>query len=690
MKTRVAFLLLLPLLLVAEQLSFHKNFQDHAVLQRNRMISISGMGTPGAKVTLAISPEASSYPIDKQLTGRISPKGEWSFAVTLPAGGPITLTARSGEEEVVLHDILVGEVWFCSGQSNMAFTLSSAADGGYLISQAGTMPHIRYFHTNNFTSLEAEQTEPRGTWKVLSPETARNVSAVGYFFARQLARDLQVPVGIVHASWGGVPLRAFMPREGFRKLGRDDILLDIAATLANVKEADLTGLPSNVSERLKQLIPKWQERFLSTEKKEDREAARDWMNPALDDSGWTALPPKIEATGFMQNAPIGIEWFRTSVEIPAEWSGKELMLSLGAIDEVDMTYFNGVQVGTTGYEIKDFWEVPRKYTIPAKLVKPGKAVIAIREANSFGASGLFGPAAEWYIALKDEPSKRISLNGGWRHRVEGLLDRSIGLQRPPNPGGSNLPANHHCQPTTLFNAMMAPWRRYAFRGEIWYQGEHDCGRWEEYYLHQQAMVAERRAIWGKDYAFLWCQVSGFERHCPNERGPEDFWKANDPNRNHSWIRFRDMQRRLLKVIPKSGMAVTIDHGDAYDIHPRRKEEVGYRLAKEAERICYGFKGITAGPLYKSHEINGNEIILHFDNVGAGLVSTDGRPLGCFAVAGEDGKYFWANARIVGATVILTSQDVPRPVKASYGAVTFDTRLNFGNADGFPASPFFAE
>ncbi len=690
MKKRLALLLALPILLFAEPLAFHKNFQDHAVLQRDRKISISGIGTPGAKITLAISPENSSYPINKQLTGRVSQQGEWTFAVTLPAGGPITLAARSGDEAIALHDILVGEVWFCSGQSNMAFQLSWVADGGYLVSQAGTIPHIRYFNTPNFTSLEAEQKEPRGEWKVLSPKTAPNVSAVGYFFARQLARDLHIPVGIVHASWGGVPLRTFMPREGFQKLGREDILLDIAATLANVKQADLTGLPSNAQERLKEIIPKWQDKFLATEKKEDREAARDWMNPALDETGWTALASKVEETSFMTKAPIGIEWFRTSVEIPAEWSGRELLLSLGAIDEVDTTYFNGVKVGSTGFEVKDFWEHPRKYAIPAELVKQGKAVIAIREINSFGASGLFGPADAWFIAPKDEPEKRIPLNTGWRHRIEGLLDRSVGSQRPPTPGGSTLPATHHCQPTTLFNAMMAPWRRYAFRGEIWYQGEYDCGREEEYFLHQQAMVASRRAIWGKDYAFLWCQISGFERHCPNDRGPEDFWKNNDPNRNHNWIRFRDMQRRLLKVTPNSGMAVTIDHGDAYDIHPRRKEEVGYRLAKEAERLCYGFKGISAGPLYKSHEIKGNELILHFDNVGAGLVSTDGNPLGCFAVAGEDGNYFWANARIVGATVILSTPEVPRPVKASYGAVTFDTRLNFGNADGFPASPFFTE
>ena len=690
MKTHLALLLLLPMLLVAEPLAFHRNFQDHAVLQRDRTISISGVGAPGTEVTLAISPENSSYPLDKRVTGRVSQKGEWSFDLSLPAGGPISITVRSGKDEVVLHDILVGEVWFCSGQSNMAFTLSSAADGAYLISQAGTLPHIRYFHTQNFTSLEAEQTEPRGTWKVLSPDTAKSVSAVGYFFARQLARDLQVPVGIVHASWGGVPLRAFMPREGFQKLGREDILLELAGTLANVKQADLTGLPTNVSERLNTLIQNWQDRFLATEKNADREAARNWMNPALDDSEWTLLPPKVENTSFMQNTPIGIEWFRTTIEIPAEWSGKELLLSLGAIDEVDTTYFNGVKVGSTGFEKKDFWEIPRKYAIPSELVKQGKAVIAIREINSFGACGLFGPADAWFIAPKDAPDNRLPLTAGWRHRIEGLLDKSVGAMRPSPPGGSKLPANHHCQPTTLFNALMAPWKRYAFRGEIWYQGEHDCGRWNEYFLHQPAMVATRRAIWGEDYAFLWCQVSGFERHCPNARGPEDFWKDNDPNRNHPWIHFRDMQRRLLNAIPNSGMAVTIDHGDAYDIHPRRKEEVGYRLAKEAERLCYGFKGISAGPLYKTHEIKGNELILHFDNVGTGLVSTDGRPLGCFAVAGEDGKYFWANARIAGSTVLLTAPEVPRPVKASYGAVTFDTRLNFGNADGFPASPFFTE
>ena len=693
MKKLFALFLAMTALLNAAQLAFHQNYQDHAVLQRNRPIEISGLAEPGSEVTLAIAPENSNYPIDTQQITTTDVNGEWKVSVTLPAGGPITLTAKSGEASVTLHDILVGEVWFCSGQSNMSQPLWGSGefwrvtDGDYVVSQMGTLPHIRYFNTPYFTSLDGEQVEPSGNWEVLG-SLSEGVSAIGYFFARQLYRDLQVPIGLVRANWGGMPIRSFMSRQTFQELNREDVLLAIDAIVKEARENDGANLPTDATARLAELTRRWSEKFLATEKPEDQAAAADWMNPALDDSGWPLLPATVEATFFLDKAPIGIEWFRTAVDIPADWAGQELLLSLGAIDEVDTTYFNGVKVGSLGFEVPNFWEVPRKYTIPADLVKAGRAVIAIREVNSAGASGLVGPLDDWHIARASAPDDRIPLTNGWRHKLEGKLSEQVGLARP-STGHTNQPAiDQPSQATTLFNSMMAPWRRYGIRGEIWYQGESDCGREAEYYTFQSAMAKDRRQIWGDDFAFLWCQLSGFERHSPAQRGDEKFWTANDPNRNHPWIRFRNMQRALVEVIPNGGMAVTIDHGDAYDIHPHRKEEVGFRLAKEAERICYGYKGVTAGPAYKSMEVVGNELILHFDNVGAGLVSTDGNPLACFALAGKDGKFFWAKAKIVKDTVVLSAPEVPEPVEASYGAVTYDERLNFGNANGFPASPFF--
>ena len=688
MKKLLVALFALPLLLAAAPLSFHRNFQDHAVLQRDRPIAISGLATPGAAVTVAVTPGPTVECV-------ADAAGEWSATVTLAAGGPLTITASSGEEVATLSDILVGEVWLCTGQSNMQQPIWGSSpfwrviDGDYIASQMPTLPHIRHFDTRRLTSLAAEQSEPVGNWEVLTPACATRTSAIAYFFARQLYRDLQVPIGIVEANWGGMPIRSFMSRQSFKKLGREDVLLMIDGIIEDALGADGEKLPTDAQARLVAMTKAWEAKLMATEAPEDRAAAADWMNPALDETGWERLPATAEATSFLgDKAPIGVEWFRTSVEIPAEWAGQELLLSLGAIDEVDTTYFNGVQVGSLGFEIPNFWEVPRLYTVPAELAKAGTAVIAIREVNSAGASGLFGPLDNWYIARKDAPDARIPLTNGWRHRLEGKLSATVGQARPA-AGAAGTPIEQPSLATTLFNAMVAPWRRYAVRGEIWYQGESDCGREAEYYAFQQEMAADRRAQWHDDhYAFLWCQLSGFERHNPAERGPEDFWKGNDPNRNHTWIRFRDMQRALLEVIPNSGMAVTLDHGDAYDIHPHRKEEVGFRLAKEAERICYGYQGVTAGPYYKSHEIKDNQLILHFSNVGAGLVSLDGQPLGCFAIAGADGKYFWANAQIVGDTVVLTAPEVPEPRFASYGAVTYDERFNFGNANGFPASPFF--
>ena len=697
MKQFLFALFALPMVLTAGSLAFHRNYMDHAVLQRDQLIGISGLATPGAEVQLVIDSDCSDYPVKYDLSCEADEDGEWLVKAELPAGGPLTITAKCGEEVVTLKDVLVGEVWICSGQSNMEQPIWGASpfwrviDGEYVANQMPTLPQIRHFRTQKSTSLEREQDEPFGFWEVLTPESALHTSAIGYFFARQLYRDLQVPIGIIEANWGGMPIRSFMSRQTFQAIDREDVLLQIDTIIADAKGTDYAELPTDLQKRFEVMSKRWEKKLMDTEDPADREAAQNWMAPELDEEEWELLPATIEATSFWRDrAPIGVEWFRTTVDIPADWAGKTLLLSLGAIDEVDTTYFNGVQVGSLGFEVPNFWEVPRKYVVPAELVKAGRAVIAIREVNSAGASGLFGPEEEWFIARQDAPQERIPLNNGWRHRLEGKLDAAIGLMRPA-VGSSNLPIDQPSTATTLFNSMVAPWRRYAVRGEIWYQGESDCGREPEYYIFQQAMVADRRRQWHyDDYAFLWCQLSGFERHCPDNRGAEDFWKENNPNRQHSWINFRDMQRLLLDVIPNSGMAVTIDHGDAYDIHPHRKEEVGFRLAKEAERICYGFQGITAGPYYKSSEVDGDKFILHFDNVGAGLASLDGKPLGCFAIAGADGKYFWAKAEIVGNTVVLTAPEVPEPVKASYGAVTYDERLNFGNANGFPASPFFTE
>ena len=684
MKHFIAFLCSLTLLLSAEKLSFHRNFQDHAVLQRDRPIEISGMANPGEHVTVTIKPGPT-------VTGVADNSGEWKVRVQLPAGGPLSITANSGDQKAVLNDILVGEVWICSGQSNMQMLITSVADGDYIARQLPTLPHIRHFTSRRYTSLEAEQAEPDGKWEVLMPDCAKHTSAIGYLFARQLYRDLQVPIGIIEANWGGMPICSFMSRKTFSDIGRMDVLDNIDAIVSVSKNPPGADQINKLRESTNALIDKWEKRFMASETEADRLSSANWMNPDLDETAWEKLAPEVKNTAFYgDSAPIGIEWFRTSVNIPQEWAGKELLLSLGAIDDADTTYFNGVKVGSIGFKEPAFWEKARLYKVPAKQVKAGRAVIAIREVNSAGASGLFGPKEKWYIALASAPDERIPLTNGWLHRLECKLDMKIGMTRP-NPFVNSKPIQQPSQPTTLFNSMLAPWRRYGIRGEIWYQGESDCGREAEYYIHQQAMVADRRAQWkDENYAFLWCQLSGYERHRPSTRGPEDFWKDNDPNRFHTWINFRNMQFLLLKAIPKSGMAVTIDHGDAYDIHPRRKEEVAFRLAKEAERICYGYKGVSAGPYYKSHEVIGNRMILHFDNAGAGLASLDGQPLGCFAIAGADGKYFWAKATIEDDTVVLTSPEVPEPRFASYGAVTYDERLNFGNANGFPASPFFTE
>lgn len=690
-----SFTLILALLalfvgnLCAMELQVFGNYGDHMVLQRQKPLKISGQADPGTKVTVEFSIPG--------LKGSAVADNQRHWQVTLPAqeaGGPYTVKISDGKSTIQFQDVLIGEVWLCTGQSNMEMPMWNARDtwrnvGGERIAQrAMTLPHIRVFHTRNCTSLTSEIVNPNGRWSLPTYEAISSFSALGYFFGRQLHLDLGVPVGLVSAHWGGMPIEAFISTQAYKDAGRTPELKRVQDAIAAETSPELLKKRQEQNQKFALAAQEWTKRFLATGDPIAMEEAKQWMKPDFDDSSWSLLPPKTEST-FFREKMIGVAWFRTEVEIPADWSGKELKLSLGAVDDVDETWFNGVKVGSTGFEYQEFWRIFRNYTIPATAVRPGKAVVAIRYINSAGESGLNSAPGMWYIQQAADPTQRIMLHKGWRHKVESKLDGKMLSSRPHlrRHDGIHSPS----LPTTLWNAMVSPWRRYPMRGEIWYQGESNCGREQVYFQLQQLMVADRRKQWNdSEYAFLWCQLASYINHNParnrTEKAPA--WQTMDPNQNDSWCRFREMQTALLKKIPRGGQALAIDCGDPYDIHPHYKDPVGFRLAREAQRICYGYKGTTAGPIYRSHTIEGDKVLITFENTGKGLISTDGKPLACFAIAGEDNKFVWAQATIInGNTVQVSSPQVAAPKKVRYAWLKYANEANLGNVDGFPASPF---
>lgn len=687
MKKAIA-LLFIALICTLHGLELFSNYGDHMVLQRNKPVKIAGRAPEGSVVTV-------KFDIPGLQGSAVSDKsGEW--CVTLPAqpaGGPYRITVTDGKETIRIEDVLFGEVWICSGQSNMEFPLWGSYQffrqigGDRIAAQAPLYPRIRLFQTPKFTSPTGEYKEPNGEWTLPVPGKAERFSALGYLFGRQLFMDLNVPVGLIQAAWGGTPIRSYISLDALREGGQTELVAQ-AEEIRNYisSNAHLTAEEKIAldKKRISEFIKRWSDKFYGAVPEDVRAAAARWAQPEFDDSAWKKLAPTPKET-FTMEETIGIFWLRTEVEIPAYMEGKELELYLGAIDETDVTWFNGVKVGAIDFDVINFWACKRKYTIPASAVKAGRAVIAIRYANSSGASGL--EHDKLYLAVKGDADRKVFLDRGWRWQKEYEIPKAAATGRP-DPSGNLLKENSPYLATTLYNAMLAPWKRYPVRGEIWYQGEADTWQSQNYFQLQQLMVADRRKQWNDpEYGFFWCQLSSFIAHNPTQRGKEPVLADMDPNANNSWCDFREMQQALLDKITNSGMAVSIDCGDAYDVHPCDKSLLAFRLAKEAERVFFGYQGVTAGPRYASHEISGNEVIIRFSNVGAGLVTNDGKELAGFAVAGEDGKFVWAKAEIRDNTVVVSSPQVAKPVYVRYAWLNYPDGANLANADGFPASPF---
>jgi len=644
----------LPLLILIFACAAHAEVRlpaiisDNMVLQRGTKVRIWGNAKPGERVIVTFQNKSSRTSADAQ--------GHWqTFIGPLNTSAPAELTIK-GDNLLTVKNVIVGDVWLCSGQSNMEWPLANTIGAAETLAQAN-YPEIRMFRVEHHTSAEP-LTDLEGRWVITTPDEAAHFSAVGYFFGKELHHRLKVPIGLINSSWGGTPAEAWTSHEALVASPELKPILDRY-------EKSLNMLPQ-AQEAYARAIAEWEEKNLYIDSGNKGEALN-YADPATSTADWSKmdLPQQFETAGLLID---GAVWFRRVLDLPESWTGKELVLNLTPIDDQDVTYFNGTRVGSIGRETPNSYMVPRKYVVPGSLVHGGRNVIAVRVFDSAGEGG-FSRGGTMSIAPKDAAeSEVISLRGSWDYKVELALE-------PKHPDWGSRPeavgVSNQNNPSVLYNAMIAPLLPFAIRGAIWYQGESNAGRAYQYRTLFPIMIRNWRTAWGHDFPFYFVQLAN--------------WHANKAEPDESdWAELREAQSMTLRQ-PQTGMAVTIDIGDANDIHPRNKLDVGRRLAAWALAGTYGQKVIPSGPLFDGYKIEGDKIRISLRHSTGLKTSDDGPPKG-FAIAGEDRRFVWADARIVGNVVIVSSPKVLKPVAVRYGWAD-NPIANLYNSAGLPASPF---
>ena len=634
---------ILVLALIISQMSFADVklpalVSNGMILQRNKVINIWGWADADEHININF--KGKNY-------FTVTPESKkWTLQFpAMEAGGPYEMVI-TGKNTITIKDILIGDVWLASGQSNMEFEMVKAEDLYADEIANANNPYIRQFEVGKRLSFTTPLKDVVSDgWKSVTPKNILNFTAVGYFFAKYLYERYKVPIGLINASWGGTPAEAWVSEEGLKAFP------DFQSTIANFKDKEQLN---SVVKNDKNTITTWYD-YVKAHDSGLLKNGENWANSNTDTRNWdNTILPSYWTENILKNVNAGVVWYQREFDVPDSLAGKKSTLYLGNIYNQDSTWINGIKVGHN--EDK---HVARVYNIPEGVLKSGKNSIFIRVLAWASPPGFVKEKPYKLLIDKNE----IDLTGTWKYK--------LGVSTKPLPPTTNLAY----QPAVLFKGMIKPLIPYTLKGVIWYQGEANSNQGFKYQSLFPALINDWRKQWHQgDFPFLYVQLPNY---LPVKPQPSQ----------SSWAELREAQLLTLAV-PNTGMAVTYDVGEWNDIHPHDKKDVGYRLSLAARKLAYHEDNIVySGPIYIAMKKKGNKIILDFKNIGSGLVAKGGKPLKYFAIAGEDKKFIWAHAKIKGNTVVVWNSKIKNPIAVRYAWADNPDGANLYNKDGLPASPF---
>lgn len=609
-------------------------YSDGVVLQRDKEFTINGWASPNEKVSLNFN--------GRRYNTEANKNGDWIFELPAQkAGGPFEMIFK-GKNEIKVSNILFGDVWICSGQSNMVLPMERVKERYPDEIRNANNSEIRNFFVPTKTNLNSPSKDlPQSSWKESNPKDILTFGAVAYFFAQKIYAENHIPIGLINSSVGGTPIEAWISEQGYNKfpqiLQTIEKNKDTSYVAASLRKQAESFQPSKSKDKGLLETPKWYEMDY---------VPKGWYN--------------INIPGYWEDQGVrnlnGVVWYRREIDVPASMTGIPVKLFMGRIVDSDIVYVNGQKVGNITYQYP-----PRRYEIPAGVLKPGKNLIVIQVTNNGGKGG-FVPDKPYYMTANNQ---EIDLKGTWQYKVGDVFE-------PGGFGGPFFSAQN--QPSALYNAMIAPLIHQKIRGFLWYQGESNAENPKPYEGYLKALINDWRTKWNDDsLPFLYVQLANFMDvdYLPTES---------------NWAELRFAQFKALEL-PNTAMAVTIDLGEWNDIHPLNKKDVGERLALGALKMAY-HKDITySGPIFESSKTEGNKIVVSFKQTGSGMITNDGEELRRFEIAGSDGKFVWASAKIVGDKVEVWSDEIEHPVKVRYAWCDNPRDANLYNKEGLPASPF---
>ncbi|MEX0986263.1 MAG: sialate O-acetylesterase [Bacteroidales bacterium] len=635
----VIFLLILLQFQLHAEIRLPAIIGDGMVLQRDESVKIWGWAEPGERVTVKF--KKGTYKTD---TGK---DGKWMIKLPpMLAGGPYDMEIR-GTNKIIIKNILVGDVWICSGQSNMTHNFGRHRERYAREIAGANIPEIRQFlvPTNAVITGPIEDAPSPG-WKEATSETVLDFTVIGYFFAKKLYDRYHIPMGIINASVGGTPIEAWTSENGLK---------EFSSILATIEKNKDTAYVNSANRKAREA-----EKHAALQKTGDKgiTGAVTWYDPSHEPLNWK----RINIPGYWEDQGIrnldGVVWYRREIDVPESMTELDAIVKLGRIVNADEFYVNGKRVGNTTYEYPQ-----REYVVPGGVLKTGKNLLVIRVTNNSGKGG-FVPDKPYLIIASGDT---IDLKGYWQYKVGEVFSYN-------KPNSTFISAQH--QPTTLYNGMIAPITRYTIRGILWYQGESNASNPQAYKKMLPNLISDWRSQWKLgDIPFLIAQLPNFMEvdYSPSES---------------NWAMIREVQLETALNTANTGLGINIDLGEWNDIHAGNKKPVGERLALAAMKISYRENNIVhSGPILKSWRIEGDKIILSFDAVGSGLVSGNGEELAHFAIAGEDKNFKWAKAEIKNNEVIVWCDNIPHPKFLRYGWADNPDFANLYNREGLPASPF---